>query len=93
MMGISRSSFYHKPARQERQLADDFDLKENIENIHLEFPGYGYRRVREHLLREGKRINSKRIKRVMQKHSLLSCVQKLVRSRGALAGINSFNSS
>lgn len=91
MMGISRSTFYHKPTRKERQFANDVDLKEAIENIHLEFPGYGYRRIREHLLREGKRVNCKRIKRVMQKYSLLSCVQKLIRARGSQAGIRLYH--
>lgn len=87
MIGISRSTYYHKPTRKEAQLSDDMDLRDTIENIHLEFPGYGYRRVREHLLREGKRINGKRIRRVMKEHSLLSCVQQLMRPRGRLRGI------
>jgi len=91
MMGISRSTFYHKPTRKEMQFTNDVDLKEAIENIHLEFPGYGYRRIREHLLREGKRVNCKRIKRVMQKYSLLSCVQKLIRARGSQAGIRLYH--
>ena len=87
MIGISTSTYYHKPKRKEAQLADDMELRNVIENIHVEFPGYGYRRVREHLLREGKRINGKRIRRVMKEHSLLSCVQKLMRPRGTLTGI------
>ena len=91
MMGISRSTYYHKPTRKDRQLADDLELKEAIENIHLEFPGYGYRRIREHLLREDKRVNCKRIKRVMKEHSLLSCIQKLVRARGSQAGIRLYH--
>lgn len=87
MIGIAKSTYYHKPIRKEMQLSNDLDLRDAIENIHLEFPGYGYRRIREHLLREDKRINSKRIRRVMKEHSLLSCVQRLVRPRGALTGI------
>lgn len=87
MIGISRATYYHKPTRKERQLADDFELKEAIEDIHIKFPGYGYRRIHQHFLREGKRINEKRIKRVMKKYSLLSCVRKLMRPRGSYAGI------
>ena len=87
MIGIAKSTYYHKPTRKEAQLSNDMDLRNEIEGIHLEFPGYGYRRVREHLLREGKRINGKRIRRVMKEHSLLSCVQQLMRPRGALRGI------
>ena len=87
MIGIAKSTYYHKPRRKEMQLSNDLELRDAIENIHLELPGYGYRRVREHLLREGKRVNGKRIRRVMKEHSLLSCVQRLMRPRGALTGI------
>lgn len=91
MIGISRATYYHKPIRKERQLASDIELKEAIENIHLEFPGYGYRRIREHLLREDKRINSKRIKRVMKEYSLLSCIRKLMRPRGSQTSIRIYH--
>lgn len=87
MMGIAKSTYYHKPIRAERQLARDLDLREVIEDIHLELPGYGYRRIREHLLREGKRINAKRIRRVMKEYSLFSCIKKLVKPRGFHAGV------
>lgn len=87
MIGISRATYYHNPIREERQLADDLDLKSVIENIHLDLPSYGYRRIHEHLLREGKRINGKRIRRVMKEHSLWSCVKKLVRPKGSKAGV------
>jgi transposase InsO family protein len=87
MIGIAKSTYYHKPRRKEMQLKTDLELRDAIENIHVELPGYGYRRVREHLLREGKRVNCKRIRRIMKEHSLLSCVQRLMRPRGALTGI------
>lgn len=61
-------------------------LRDKIEQIHLEFPGYGYRRIREHLLDEGIRVNSKRIRRVMKKYSLFSCLKKWLRPRGVAMG-------
>jgi putative transposase len=73
----SQTTYYYKPIRKEQQLADDMDFNDVIEDIHLEFPGYGYRSIREHLLREGKRKNGKRIRRVMKEHSLLSCVKAI----------------
>ena len=85
-MGISRATFYHKGKREEDQLARDLELRGVIEKIHLELPGYGYRRIREHLLREGKSVNSKRIRRIMQKYSLFSCVKKLFKKRGENIG-------
>lgn len=87
MMGISRATFYHKPIRRERQLVRDLDLKREIENIHLELPGYGYRRIYRALLKQGKRVNSKRIKRVMKEYSLYSAVKKFLRPRGTYSGI------
>lgn len=89
-MGISRATFYHSPVREEKQMASDMELRTLIEDIHLELPGYGYRRIRAHLLREGKRVNHKRIKRVMKKYSLFTCLKKLLRQRGASAGVKLF---
>jgi transposase InsO family protein len=45
-------------------------LREQIERIHEEFPGYGYRRVRRELKRRGQKVNEKRIRRVMKKFGL-----------------------
>ena len=85
-MGISRSAFYHRPKREADQLARDLKLRDLIEKIHQELPGYGYRRIRQHLLRMGICVNSKRIQRVMSKYSLFSSVRKLMRQRGARLG-------
>ncbi|RYZ79957.1 MAG: IS3 family transposase, partial [Proteobacteria bacterium] len=82
MTGLSRSQFYKKSVREEKQLQADLALKNVIDEIHEELPGYGYRRVREHLLREGKTVNSKRLRRVMKKYSLFSCVKKMMKPRG-----------
>lgn len=82
MTGISRATFYNESVRDKRQLAKDLELRDVIEAIHEELPGYGYRRVREHLLREGKAVNSKRIRRVMKKYSIFSCVKRMFKQRG-----------
>lgn len=87
MMGIARATFYHESTRDDLQLKRDLELRDTIENIHVELPGYGYRRVREHLLREGKRINAKRIRRVMKKFSLFSCIRKMIKQRGTHIGV------
>jgi transposase InsO family protein len=62
------------------------ELRAKIEKIHLEFPGYGYRRIREQLLRDGITVNTKRIRRVMKTYSLFSSVQKLFKQRGQRLG-------
>ncbi len=63
-------------------------LRQLIEEIHVELPGYGYRRIRHHLLKQGIRVNSKRIKRVMKTYSLFSCLKKFMKPRGGNTGVN-----
>lgn len=67
---VSRSWYYDRPGAEERARRD-VELRDAIERIVLEFPGYGYRRVTEQLHREGWGINHKRVLRVMRQESLL----------------------
>jgi putative transposase len=85
-MKLSRSAYYRDTKRSEKVIESEIELRDRIEKIHLEFPGYGYRRIREHLLREGYRVNAKRIRRIMKKYSLFSCLKKWLRPRGAAIG-------
>jgi transposase InsO family protein len=45
---------------------EDEKLRQQIEGIHEEFPGYGYRRIQRELERRGIAANAKRIRRVMK---------------------------
>ena len=72
---VSRSWYYdhiEKPEDGEEETT----LRDRIEEIILEFPGYGYRRVTHALHREGKRINHKRVLRIMREESLLCRIKK-----------------
>jgi putative transposase len=82
MTGISRATFYNESIKDAKQLSRDLELRDQIEEIHSELPGYGYRRIREHLKREGKIVNGKRIQRVMKKYNLFSCLKKMFKPRG-----------
>jgi len=55
-------------------------IKDEIENIQLEFPYYGYRMVRAELKRRGVDFNKKKIQRIMQKYGLMSQIRKLFKS-------------
>ena len=70
--GLPSSTFYYKPDKQHRKRRDDEDekLRQQIERIHEEFPGYGYRRVTPELKRRGQKVNKKRVRRVMKKFGL-----------------------
>lgn len=54
-----------------QQLARDVALRDAIEQIILEFPGYGYRRVVAELRRRQWQVNHKRVLRIMRRESLL----------------------
>jgi transposase InsO family protein len=70
LMGISRSWYYEHPSA-EQKARKDVVLRDAIEQIVLEFPGYGYRRVTAALRRQGWRVNHKRVLRIMRHESLL----------------------
>ena len=70
--GLSSSTFYYKSDKQHRNRRDDEDdkLRQQIECIHEELSGYGYRRVTRELKRRGVQVNEKRVRRVMKKFGL-----------------------
>ncbi len=70
LLGLSRSGMYEGGQRAARDAAT-VALRDAIERIVLDFPGYGYRRVTHALRREGWSINAKRVLRVMREESLL----------------------
>lgn len=77
MIGLAPSSFYYKPVidpvvREKR----DADFRDLIEQIPIDFPGYGYRRIKKHLARMGMIVNAKRIRRVMREYRLWPIVWK-----------------
>lgn len=67
---VSRSWYYEKQTRPETTEAD-VELRDAIEQIILEFAGYGYRRVTHALKRAGWIVNQKRVLRIMREESLL----------------------
>ena len=71
MMELPRSTYYYRPRNRQEKLKQDADLQDRIEQIVLDFPGYGYRRVTRQLQREGLRVNHKRVLRLMRQAGLL----------------------
>ncbi len=78
LMGVSRSWYYERPSA-EQKAQKDVELRDAIEYIVLEFPGYGYRRVTAALRREGWSVNHKRVLRVMREESLLCQIKRRFR--------------
>lgn len=74
-LDVSRSWYYAHPPADE-QAEPGVALRNAIEQIVLEFPGYGYRRVTHALHRAGWQVNHKRVLRVMRQESLLCHLQR-----------------
>jgi putative transposase len=69
-LGVSRSWYYACPSVEERA-ARDGALREAIERLIRELPGYGYRRVTYAVQRAGWDVHHKRVRRVMRQEALL----------------------
>lgn len=71
-IGLATSSFYYKlKVDPTERLKRDSDLRDLIEEIQSKFPQYGVRGVQRELQwGYGKRVNHKRIHRVMREHGL-----------------------
>ena len=77
MINFSRSSFYYKPGTKSSDRREArADLRDHIEAICLEFPGYGYRRVTHQLKHEGCQVNHKKVLRLMHESDLLCHVKR-----------------
>ena len=73
-LGVKRSSYYVWKNR-EKPAVSDMDLRDSIHQIALEFPGYGYRRIKFSLQRQGKLVNHKRVLRLMREEHIV-CKRK-----------------
>jgi putative transposase len=69
-------SWYYEHLKQPKDSAEEMALRDQIEQIILEFAGYGYRRVTHALARQGWQVNHKRVLRIMQEESLLCHLKK-----------------
>ena len=66
-------------------------LRDAIERIVLQFPGYGYRRVTKALQRDGWEINHKRVLRVMREEALLCQLERrFVRTTDSTHALRSY---
>jgi len=63
LLGVARSTAYYGPSPVSEQ---DLALMRLIDEIHLEFPFYGSRRIRDELDTRGQRVNRKRVQRLMR---------------------------
>jgi putative transposase len=72
--GVSRAGYYRFRRRHESGQAS-MTLRNQIQQIALRWPAYGYRRVHAELVRQGWKVNHKRVLRLMRSDNLL-CVRR-----------------
>jgi len=75
---VSRSGYFKwrkQPGAIPFENSENEDLKDQIQKIALEFPGYGYRRITVELQNRGYAVNHKRVLRLMRQDNLL-CLKK-----------------
>lgn len=68
-----RASYYH--ASNATPAAADTELRSLVQQVALEWPAYGYRRLTAELRRRGRSVNHKRVLRLMREDNLL-CLRK-----------------
>lgn len=80
LLGVSRSSVYYETAATSpEQLA----LMRRIDELHLQWPFYGSRKISDALRREGKAVNRKQIQRLMRLMDIEGLAPKPKTSRPA----------
>lgn len=81
-MELNRNSVYYRltKSKTKEKAAKDIAVKEQIEQIQLDFPYYGYRTITHEMARRGRNHNHKKILRIMRKYGLKSQIIKLFKS-------------
>lgn len=71
LLGVARSSFYYEPTSR-APAPPDPEVREAVLGVARVKPSYGYRRVTALVRRElGRRVNRKKVHRIMKKENLL----------------------
>ena len=73
LLGVARSTAYYRP----KPVSDeDLQLMRLIDEIHLELPFYGSRRIRDELETKGYKVNRKRVQRLMRQMGIRALYPK-----------------
>ena len=69
LLDVARSTVYYRPTGIS---AEDLALMRLLDEIHLERPFYGSRRLRDELETQGTPVNRKRVQRLVRQMGLVS---------------------
>lgn len=79
LLQVNRGSYYQWVSQQGQQSSSsvqDLALRDRIQRIAVEFPRYGYRRIKIELERQGVLVNHKKVLRFMKEDNLLVVKKK-----------------
>ena len=85
ILGVNRSSFYYQPKEDPSEVSV---LRAEIEKLAGRYPRYGYRRIRELLLRQGYTVGTRRVARLMKEKNLLVPIKRACQTTKSLQGDN-----
>ncbi len=82
LLGLLRSTAYYRlnQSKAAEKESKDLIVKDEIDNIQLEFPYYGYRMVLAELKRRDWHIGRNKVQRIMRKYGLKSQIRRLFKS-------------
>ena len=86
VIGYSRSQYYYQAGSRNR--GEEEELRNAIIDVAGRFPKYGYRRVTEQLNREGRKVNHKRVSRLMREMGLMA--RKRVRRKRTTNSVHGY---
>ncbi len=75
---LNRSTFYYQASSVS---SEDLELMRRIDEMHLERPFYGSRRIRDWLQDEDHDVNRKRVQRLMRQNAIMAVYPKPRTSR------------
>ena len=73
VLGLSRSSYYYEPIVEGEE---NLMLMKRMEEIHYEYPEYGYRKIHVELRKEGCIVNEKKVERLWRCMGFCSILPK-----------------
>ena len=74
LLSLGRAEYYRLKCHED-SAEEDLELREQIQEVALRWPMYGYRRITKELARQGTVVNHKRVLRLMRADNLL-CFRK-----------------
>ena len=79
-LGYNRNLLYYQPKRD----PSEGELRSKIETLCLQYRKYGYRRIRELLLRQGYTVSHRRVARLMKAANLSVSIKRVCRTTRSL---------